>query len=508
MSPIPQFIFNDPFVSNLRLEARKLRQDVARLERSVNSKEKVVDKLNEEIANLKKDQNKKDKKNKELENEVVQLKDELNLLKGINEKNAENATTFKLMIFGRKDKPKEKSNRKRGGQLGHKGVTRNAPEIFDEEKDIFLNLCPDCGLPLTHSGHFKPHIVEDIPELVTIKIKTVKYNINEQYCPNCKTHKRAIPEGVIPGSRLGFNLTLFIIILRTISNQSLYQTSEILNILFGTDISPGGIVKILHNARKQLGPTYDEILRAIQQAKVKHADETSWSTDGASGWDWVFLTANEVYHTIRNTRGKGVPQEIIGGKNCRKDSVLTTDSYAGYDSIECEHQRCWSHLLRIIRDKLKIYPDSEELKTLNNTLGNLFGELSDVVSRPFEIHEREQAYQYAWPILEGIISSTYSCPHTKKIQTRIRNDNKELLTAILHEGVPLTNNVAERAIRPMVIFRKNTGGSKSDDGAKTTAVIRSVVQTIKVRKQPLVETLKEELLKGMRQNIVLKRAAV
>jgi hypothetical protein len=54
-----------------------------------------------------------------------------------------------------------------------------------------------------------------------------------------------------------------------------------------------------------------------------------------------------------------------------------------------------------------------------------------------------------------------------------------------------------KKIRPMVIHRKVTGGSRSSDGAKTTAVLRSVTQTIGLRKQPLIKTLREELLKGI-----------
>ena len=508
MSSIPDSVIKHPFVLNLRLEVRKIRQQNSSLERSLESKKEALLRVEKENADLRKQKKEAEKRAKESENKAKELEDELNLLKGVNEKNAENAFTFKTMVFGHGKTLIKTSDKKPGGQIGHPGITRKTPKSVDETRDVFLNTCPDCGLPLCHSNHFKSHTVEDIPELLSFKIKVTRYNVNEQYCPCCKKHVRAVPTDVIPGSRLGLNLCIFIIILRTACNQTVYQISDLVNILFGTDISPGGIQKIFHKARKYLGPAYDEILKLIQRAKIKHADETGWKTNGKGGYDWVFLTANEVYHTIRNTRGKGVPEEILGGKNCRKDSILVRDSYAGYKFLLCLHQRCWSHLLRIIRDKLALYPDSKELKSLYKILGNLFRVLAKTVSQPFEVNKRQKVYDKAWSILEDIINSTYSSTVAKKIQTRIKNDGKELLTALLYDGVPLTNNRAERAIRPMVTFRKVTGGSRSDDGAKTTAVIRSVVQTIRVRKQPLVSVLKEELLNGIRQTAELKSGAV
>ena len=137
------------------------------------------------------------------------------------------------------------------------------------------------------------------------------------------------------------------------------------------------------------------------------------------------------------------------------------------------------------------------MKALHTTLGTLFGYLDQVRQEPFKINKRKQTHRYAWSILKNIIDTKYSCPGAKKVQTRLTNEGKEILTAILYEGVPLTNNLAERTVRPMVIFRKITGGSQSEDGAKTTAVLRSITQTIQMRKQPLIETLKEEFLKGI-----------
>ena len=69
-------------------------------------------------------------------------------------------------------------------------------------------------------------------------------------------------------------------------------------------------------------------------------------------------------------------------------------------------------------------------------------------------------------IKQNIIDKKFQYADVKTIQTRIKNQGKNLLTAVLHDDVPLTNNLAERALRPMVVMRKISGGSKSMTGAK------------------------------------------
>ena len=81
----------------------------------------------------------------------------------------------------------------------------------------------------------------------------------------------------------------------------------------------------------------------------------------------------------------------------------------------------------------------------------------------------------------------------KKIQTRVKNQNTNLLTALLHRGVPLTNNHAERQIRPLAVQRKISGGSRSNDGAKTHAVNMSVVQTLTLRGKDIFSGIKKIL---------------
>lgn len=86
-------------------------------------------------------------------------------------------------------------------------------------------------------------------------------------------------------------------------------------------------------------------------------------------------------------------------------------------------------------------------------------------------------------------NSEYIAQDTKRIQTRISNQSANLLTAVLHEGVPLTNNAAELAVRPSVIIRKISGSSQSWKGTDTHVINISVFQSICKRNMPIYDSL-------------------
>jgi len=98
--------------------------------------------------------------------------------------------------------------------------------------------------------------------------------------------------------------------------------------------------------------------------------------------------------------------------------------------------------------------------------------------------------------IEKIIDTPYRHADAKRIQTRIKNQRENLLTALLYPDIPLTNNLAEQAVLPLVITRKISRGSKTPDGAKTHAVNMSIVETIAKQHLSILDTLQNYLLKA------------
>lgn len=158
-----------------------------------------------------------------------------------------------------------------------------------------------------------------------------------------------------------------------------------------------------------------------------------------------------------------------------------------------------AHLLRKSHEASGDINASEEMKIVHQKLKDLFILLSQTTKQPFNKKQRDLIYNQAWDKISQIINQTYTNLDAKTIQTRIKNQGKNLITALLYDQVPLTNNLAERSLRKIVVIRKMSGGSRSWNGAKTTAVNMSIYQTIQLQNLPLIPTLKEYLLSGINQ---------
>lgn len=468
----------------LRKECRYLRIKTAALERAHLSQKQKSDRLEELLKE-------RDKFIKELERErdaLVKLIEELKRQREV----------YKGMVY--KPNRKEEKNRildKRpiGGQLGHKGKGRKLPEKIDEELYVFADSCPHCHTPLTRTKSTTTHTVEDIPQPQIVKTVVSKYIVERQWCNKCRKEVTAVPYSVIPKSRLGINLIIQTLVWKYACRLPFAVIAELFTTTYGITVSKGTIAKILSRTKKWFGSSYADILKQIRASPVKHADETGWRIKGINSWLWAFLSKNEVYYTIEETRGKGVPNQIIG--DSKPTDVLIRDDYKGYEKLSLNHQSCWAHLLRKSREAISQPHAGEEVRLLYRQLKQIFEELVAAAAEiPFEQKKRELAYEYFRNKISVIISRQYTSDDAIKIQTRIRNQNGNLLTALLYEGVPLTNNLAERIIRPMVVTRKISGGSRSENGAEIHAINMSIIQTIKMRNQPLIPTLQGYILKA------------
>lgn len=474
-------------LSRIRVEARHLRINIAVVTRARIAQKNRADALEEEVKQER-------KRNEELTRENQKLKEQIEKIK-------KQRDTYKGMVFKPNQVKKEVveeifggETRSRGGHIGHKGYGRKLPGRVDKTYRIFFHHCPHCHTPLGRGTATKPHTVTDIPAPADTKPVISQYQSERQWCPTCQKEVYAIPAGVVPNCRLGVNLITQILVWKYRGKQTLNQIRDNLQTTFGLSVSSGGIQQILHRTKRYFGHNYNTILKDIRGSPVKHADETGHRIGGVNGWLWEFLTPKAVYYTIEETRGKGVPEKVLG--EIKEDDVLVHDDYSSYQGLPGKHQSCWAHLLRQAKEEASLTFASKEVKELHACLKELFASLSRSVTSVKTDEERQTSYELFNHDLNQIIQMNYQREDAQRVQARIRHQETNLLTALLYEGVPLTNNLAERNIRPMVIARKISGGSRSANGAETLAVNASIVQTIKLRNQPLLPTLKDLVLKG------------
>lgn len=473
--------------NSLDNEKRYLRIQVDKLRRASESHQKKRKKSEDELSELKKEYQKQEELIEQLRKEKEEIKRQRDMYKNM---------LFKknIPIESSPESPllTHSSQRKKGGQNGHVGHGRTKPLEIDVFKRIYTKSCPTCHTRLQRSASVTTHTVEDIPAISQIKPMVTEYSIERQWCSVCRKEVTANPVEVIPGSKVGINLIVYIMVLKYGAKVPLDAVVLLLHQAYGFELSKGGIIQILHRTKQWLGQDYERIKQRVRASPVIHADETSWRVCGINKWIWAFLSKDVVCYQVEESRGKGVPQEFF--KDGNPHAVLVRDDYAAYQSIFLTQQSCWAHMLRKSHEAVEQSGVSREMKVLHKKLTRIYDRLVEEVRKPYERTVRESRYEELLKNIRAIMQTSYGSEDAIKIQTRVRNQNKNLLTALLYQDVPLTNNHAERTIRPLVVTRKISGGSRSSLGAQTHMTNMSIFQTIKLKNQPLVPTLKHQLL--------------
>lgn len=482
-------------LEKLRSEASDLRRRIATVERAWRDQKERADRCAAEAAVERARAQKIVEENDKLKEEVTALKAQL-----------AGVTLHKDKLIGmifktnnKKNEPESGAERRtRGGQTGHIGHGRKKPTRIDEEKTIYLTNCQQCQSPLFRSSSHYERTIEDV--VVPAVTKITKYTIERQWCNHCEKERWGTPPNVLPGFRLGTKALTLILLLKYRFRLPFEKIRESLKMQYGLTIRSGALANILQKLGKKLTPEYQAIIEEMKDSPLKHADETGWRINGTTGWCWAFLSPQAVAYTIEETRGKGVPDKILGE---HPSGVLVRDDYPAYSHLLMEQQSCWAHLLRNSRDAVKQPTASAEMKQLDSELKTRYGALATIVATPFDEQQREREYARFLKKITAITKRRYRADDAKKIQIRIANQLGNLITALKHQNVPLTNNAAERMMRPVAVIRKISGGSRSNEGAKAMAVNMSVVQTIALKGQSFFERV-GELLTPAHQKWVLE----
>lgn len=477
-------MMTDEELLRLRREARELRKRNAIAQNARQAQQKRAEKLKTLAQKQKQKIKTLVQENSELKKEISELKSRLGL-------EIDKAKTYAGMIFkSNVRKRDEKGDNHRGARKGHIGIGRKKPVHIDKEVAVYLTHCYQCENPLKRTSSTDERIVEDIPQITPV---VTRYHIERQWCDYCHKEVRGIPQNTLPGCHFGMGIITTILFLKYRLRTPIAKIEEALLSEYKLTITSQGIMELLHLLKTKFSNQYNDILEEIRNAPVKHADETGFRIEGLNGWCWLFVTPKATFYTIEETRGKEVPVRILGHD---PTGVLIRDDFPSYASLPMPQQSCWAHLLRATHDASVLEKASKEIQTLHKELKAMFDELTTIIHLPFILTQRKKAHQKYAGLIANIISRKYEYDDAKVIQTRIVNQNINLITALLYENVPLTNNHAERMIRPMVITRKISGGSRSDKGAATHAVNMSVLQTLSLKGRDFFAGITEILHAG------------
>lgn len=426
---------------------------------------------------------------KKHEAEMTQLKRELlEAHKEIKELKArlaayENANTppskqrFKEHEETEDDKQEEK---KRGRPPGAEGSTRETPSPT-EKIEATEAKCPACKANLGSPEFYETKVIEEAPEPAPMRIigaKVAHYN-----CPSCGIHVVARHPEIPKTGRIGVRLQTEIASMRNEDRLPFRKLKQTLFRRYGITITPAALLEIEGRIADAVKPLYVEGKKKIRLAKVAYCDETTFRVDGEDWWLWVFTDGRNTIFVIRRSRSGKVVDEMLG-KNFR--GIIVSDGFAAYGNRGL-HQRCWAHLIRELEFPVKkneqFLPYLKELREFYHKTKQKLTSLPPPWKRASIRQEGEK-----W--LSCFLDTVKTVKGLASFATYLENGMHDWLTFVEHDGVEPTNNIAERALRELIVIRKIIGTLRCERSADNRAALASMFATWKLEgKNPQTELL-------------------
>jgi len=376
-----------------------------------------------------------------------------------------------------------------GAKNGHKAYTRRIPERIDSVKEHNPSRCRYCHTKLGRTQEIRQRYVTDI-KLIT-RIKNTQHNIHRKYCPTCKKMVEPEVPNVLPHARFGLNLMLLVLYLRLGLRLPGNKVREFLLTIYNLSISEGEIVHILKQLVIAFGPYYSELEKMVRVARVKHTDSTGWRVNGKNYFAWVFIATGVVLYKIRKRNNSRVPLSVFGTK--QKGMILVIDRHSALRALAEKAgfllQLCWAHILQDSKDLAKNF--GAEGRYVHQKLKEIF-EMAD----SFEGNGKQEHVDALKAEIFALILRHYKHITIRRFVNNLwKRDIESLFRFVTDSEVDPTNNISERELRHLVIIRKISNGSRSARGAHATAMLLSVIQTLRMNKQnPLLEM--QEILKN------------
>ena len=384
----------------------------------------------------------------------------------------------------RTEPPKEKNPR---SSASYRRPTPKEEEVT-QESFHGIDCCPDCGTPLTHLREVV-RFLEDIvlPLLNRNPLKTVeRRRIETGFCPHCRKWRSAISIQKQVCS-LGENVRQRIVYCITVLGMTFEKIHHDLRDTFGIVVSDGEITHILTTEAQKLLPEYHDIDTRIRGSPCAHLDETGWPVqkEGEGQWGWV-KTASDTPDTVfrlGRSRGKGNARALISDR----DQPIMTDDYGAYDNLAEKQGLCWAHPKRRFQNLAESRMLTDErrrhCRRFYERFCTLFTAVQAIVGSPYDRGARATEAKTFRREIAALAGPDDSDP--RKLMTLkatfLENTERSLL-CVKEPNIPMTNNKAERSIRPLVLKRKVSFGSKTQKGADVMSILLSVCLTTWWRK--------------------------
>ena len=378
---------------------------------------------------------------------------------------------------GRKKSGRKK--RKAGGQPGHERHQR--PLVPEDDLDAAFEYhipeCPHCGDEVTPADE-SPRVTQQIELQITPVV--TEHREMAVWCESCQAvHYAPLPEDVRKAGLCGPALRSLIAYLKGPAHCSYRMVQDFLHDVCGVRLSTGYLSKVCRSVSDILSDTYDELLRSLREQPVLNIDETGHKENGRRLWTWVFRSALFSLFRIDESRGSQVLVEVLGEEF---EGVIGCDYFSAYrkymGDFDVLLQFCLAHLIRDLKF-LSEHPDANNRRYGKRVL-KAVRELFSLIHRREDYAADEFAGQLEDAgnlVLGKAITRVPGARESQNLAARFRKHGESYLRFITTPGLDPTNNVAEQAIRFVVIDRKVTQGTRSEWGRRWLERIWTVIAT-------------------------------
>ncbi len=378
-----------------------------------------------------------------------------------------------------------------GGQKGHQGKTLVQVEDPDVIEQHPVDHCQDCGNDLrsTVAASFLKRQVFD----VEIRRVVTEHQAAVKFCACGTRNTGAFPCDVQAPTQIGPTLKAIALYL---SGQFIPhdRLSEVMASLFGTPISDTTLLKYEAQLSQALAPFYEQTLEALKTAELKHLDETGIRVGGKTCWMHVICDAQ-----LTHLRSCWQRKDLLPGLK----GTAVHDHYPPYQTISgVAHAFCNAHHLRELKALKEIEKEewAQGMYSLLQRMGAESHEPSErwALAQQYDsLLEQGLKYHESLPPLRPPAKARGRPPRRTghNLLLRLKNYKTETLRFLFEEGVPFTNNQAERDLRMVKVKLKVSGGWRQETGPQHFARIRSFISTAQKNGHNILQAIKLALAK-------------
>jgi transposase len=378
--------------------------------------------------------------------------------------------------------PQGQDKRRIGGQPGHPKHERVAfpPEALNGGSfDHRLDACPSCGQDLRPALTIPPRVVQQV-DVREAPLSIQEHRSHPGWCPRCqKMHEAPLPPGIARGGLVGPSLTTLIAYLKGACHASFSTVRKFLRDVVGVTISRGELARVIAKVSRALERPYEELLDALPGQTRLNVDETGHKQNGARQWTWCFRAGLYTLFKIDPTRSADVVIDVLGAEF---DGVLGCDYFSAYRRYHRECgvllQFCLAHLIRDVK-YLTTLPDARD-RAYGEGVREALRELFGVIHRREVLSATAFRGQMEAARAEVMRRGTRDVPETRasrNLAKRFETHGESYFRFITTPGLEPTNNLAEQAIRFVVIDRLVTQGTRSEAGNRWCERIWTVIAT-------------------------------